>query len=55
MVVMNIETNTQKLPYETPAITNLGSVANLTEGNALITKIDAAFPSGTPLGLLTGS
>jgi hypothetical protein len=41
--------------YEPPAITELGTLVEMTRGHDPGTRTDAAFPVGTPIGDLTFS
>jgi hypothetical protein len=41
--------------YEAPQITTVGTVADLTQGNATGPRTDAAFPDNTPVNKLTFS
>jgi hypothetical protein len=41
--------------YESPAITELGTIVEMTRAQGPGTRTDAAFPAGTPIGDLTFS
>jgi hypothetical protein len=41
--------------YEPPAITELGTIVEMTRANATGSKLDADFSAGTPVGNLTFS
>lgn len=41
--------------YEAPALTVVGSIAEVTQGGASGAALDASFPAGTPFSSLTFS
>lgn len=41
--------------YEAPQVTVVGTLGEVTEGQATGTKLDRTFPTGTPFGDLTFS
>lgn len=44
-----------KLAYNKPQLTEVGSFEEVTLGNATGNSLDATFPAGTPFGQLTFS
>ncbi len=50
-----IETGSQKLAYEAPTLTLVGSFEAVTQGQARGGHLDATFPVQTPFGQLTFS
>ena len=44
-----------KQAYEAPALTEVGTFEAITQSTGVGTKLDAAFPSGTPFADLTFS
>jgi len=50
-----MNTQTEKLSYEAPKMTLVGSLEQVTQGHATGARTDAAFPTGTPFGSLTFS
>jgi hypothetical protein len=50
-----MKTNTQKRPYKTPKISDVGSVVERTLGGTTGDFLDDSFPVGTPFSELTFS
>lgn len=50
-----MKTQDSKLPYDAPEVLEMGSLEQLTAGASDGSKLDAAFPAGTPKNDLTFS